>query len=139
MIGAQAFMGCTSLKSIDLPATLSYVDAEAFANTYLTDVTSMSTYPPYLDNKNVFTQSTYDNAKLSVPESALDSYKTDEKWSLFKNIGNVTTSIGSINEDGTTQEPVEYYNIEGMRVSQPSPGSICIRRQGVNVAKISVK
>lgn len=139
MIGAQAFMGCTSLKSIDLPATLSYVDAEAFANTDLTDVTSMATYPPYLDNKNVFTQSTYDNAKLSVPESALDSYKTDEKWSLFKNIGNVTTSIGSINEDGTTQEPVEYYNIEGMRISQPAPGSICIRRQGVNVAKISVK
>lgn len=35
--------------------------------------------------------------------------------------------------------PVEYYNLQGVRVANPAPGMIVIRRQGNNVSKILVK
>lgn len=32
--------------------------------------------------------------------------------------------------------PVEYFNLQGMRVVNPSKGSLVIRRQGTKVAKV---
>ncbi len=37
--------------------------------------------------------------------------------------------------DATTA-PIEYYNLQGIRVASPQPGQILIRRQGPNVSKI---
>lgn len=35
--------------------------------------------------------------------------------------------------------PVEYYNLNGVRISNPTPGTLVIRRQGNNVTKVIVK
>ena len=35
--------------------------------------------------------------------------------------------------------PVEYFNLQGVRVANPERGGIYIRRQGTNVAKVLVK
>jgi len=35
--------------------------------------------------------------------------------------------------------PVEYYTLQGVRVNNPAPGQIVIRRQGNNISKILVK
>ncbi len=35
--------------------------------------------------------------------------------------------------------PVEYYNLQGVRLEEPAPGQIVIRRQGNKVEKILVK
>lgn len=43
--------------------------------------------------------------------------------------------IGSLNEDNGNL-PVEYYNLNGVRIDRPIPGQICIRRQGATVTKI---
>lgn len=35
--------------------------------------------------------------------------------------------------------PVEYYNLQGIRINEPAAGSVVIRRQGTEVSKILVK
>ncbi|MCM1067131.1 MAG: choice-of-anchor J domain-containing protein [Muribaculaceae bacterium] len=37
------------------------------------------------------------------------------------------------------ESPVEYYNLQGLRVAQPTPGAVYIRRQGSTTAKVLVK
>lgn len=50
--------------------------------------------------------------------------------------GKITTSILDIDADANA--PVEFYNLQGVRVSGNEPG-LYIRRQGTNVTKVLVK
>ena len=51
-------------------------------------------------------------------------------------------SVTYVDESGieqtivTNDEPVEYYSLQGLRLANPAPGQIVIRRQGNNVSKI---
>ena len=57
--------------------------------------------------------------------------------SLVSDIASVETGTGScidIQVDPTA--PVEYYNLQGIRVASPAPGQIYIRRQGATATKI---
>lgn len=49
------------------------------------------------------------------------------------------TGIDNINADNNADFPVEYYTLQGIRIGQPSAGTIVIRRQGTSVKKILVK
>lgn len=49
-----------------------------------------------------------------------------------------TTGIGSITADDENA-PAEYYNMLGVRVSNPEAGQIVIKRQGSTVSKVLVK
>lgn len=49
------------------------------------------------------------------------------------------TGIDDIKADNNADCPVEYYTLQGIRVNQPSTGTIVIRRQGTSVKKILVK
>lgn len=48
------------------------------------------------------------------------------------------SAIDNINADNTNA-PVEYYNLQGMKVNAPAAGQIVIRRQGTEATKILVK
>jgi len=49
-------------------------------------------------------------------------------------------AINSVAVDVTGSEaPVEYFNLQGMRVSNPVAGTVVIRRQGAEVSKVLVK
>lgn len=50
----------------------------------------------------------------------------------------VPTGINDVTVDGA-DAPVEYFDIQGIRVSNPQAGQMVIRRQGTNVEKILVK
>lgn len=50
----------------------------------------------------------------------------------------VPTGINDVTVDGA-DAPVEYFNLQGIRVSNPQAGQMVIRRQGTNVEKILVK
>lgn len=54
-----------------------------------------------------FDETTYNSAKLTVPENNLMSYKNDAVWGLFSSIG-VQSLVTSI-----TLDPSEYNGIEG--------------------------
>ena len=49
-----------------------------------------------------------------------------------------SAGISDIVADGA-DSPVEYYNLQGMRVASPAAGQIVIRRQGSDVSKVIVK
>lgn len=50
----------------------------------------------------------------------------------------VPTGINDVSVDGS-DAPVEYFDLQGIRVSNPQAGQMVIRRQGTNVEKILVK
>lgn len=50
----------------------------------------------------------------------------------------VPTGINDVTVDGA-DAPVEYFDLQGIRVSNPQAGQMMIRRQGTNVEKILVK
>lgn len=47
-----------------------------------------------------------------------------------------TDAIDAVAADVDEDAPVEYYNIQGMRVANPAPGQLVIRRQGNKVSKV---
>lgn len=58
---------------------------------------------------------------------------------LYTNPMSVTDDITDISIDDAAAGEVEYYNLQGMRIYEPTPGSVVIRRQGSTVQKIIVK
>lgn len=53
--------------------------------------------------------------------------------SLYTGVESVVDDADSVNA------PVEYYNLQGVRVERPAAGEVCIRRQGSKVSKIVVR
>ncbi len=47
--------------------------------------------------------------------------------------------ITNVTADNDSNAPVEYYNLQGVRVANPEAGQLVIRRQGKNVSKIVVR
>lgn len=61
-------------------------------------------------------------------------------FKLVKNIpmSGDTSAIEAI-EAADENAPVEYYNIQGMRVNEPAAGQLLIRRQGSKVSKVIIR
>ncbi len=57
-----------------------------------------------------------------------------------ENNGNIfvvnTDGVNTINADLDAEAPVEYYNLQGVRVDNPAAGQLLIRRQGNKVEKV---
>lgn len=85
------------------------------------------------------------NSSISDPDNInLVVYLTNRKTGAIenactiKNVGNAELSgIESVTNDNS-DAPVEYFNLQGLRVNEPSNG-IFIRRQGNKVSKVLVK
>ena len=135
-IDSQTFMGCTSLKSITIPESVSQIGSQAFADVDFESVTSLATYPPSVENENAFSNVTYANAYLYVPEEATDNYKTADVWSKFSK-QSITTGIEAIETDAIDAD-AEYYNLQGVKIVNPTSG-IYIRRQGTKNDKVIIK
>lgn len=79
-LGERTFYGCTSLKEITLPETITNLGWECFCGT--TIVTSMATVPPVIDKSEKETSSIPmgEFVLVNVPEASLDSYKSANYW-----------------------------------------------------------
>ncbi|MDE6269509.1 MAG: calycin-like domain-containing protein [Muribaculaceae bacterium] len=51
----------------------------------------------------------------------------------------VPTGISEVTVDTDANAPVEFFNLQGMRISNPQPGTAVIRRQGSHIEKVVVK
>lgn len=74
-----------------------------------------------------------DSYKASVQAISLYS----ETYSPFVTVTAEGSGISSVNGDNSNA-PVEYFNVQGMRISEPTNG-MYIRRQGNEVVKVYVK
>lgn len=79
-LGDRAFYGCTSLKKITLPSTITNLGWECFDGA--TIVTSMAIVPPVIDKSEDETSSIPmgEFVLVNVPEASLDSYKSANYW-----------------------------------------------------------
>ena len=97
-IGSAAFSGCTGLTQVTFPASVTSIGANAFKGcNLLLDVTCLPMTPPSA-SRNCF--STFFQATLTVPATALEVYKTTDPWNMFSNIVGVNTVVGDVNNDG---------------------------------------
>lgn len=90
----------------------------------------------------VSTDSTlYTQCTLFVPGVAVDTYKADPVWGKFKNIVPLETGVIDIKSDypEDNDKSIEYFTIDGQRLTTPEPGTLIIRRQGSRTDKIIVK
>lgn len=164
-IGDGAFINCTSLKSIELPEgpyyigngcfqesgleeiyipqSIEYFNDQAFFVSSLKSVHYNCTLGPWVDifDMQIFNPESYETATLYVPEASIEKIKKTAPWCYFKDI-RTDGCTGIENVDAGSGEPVEIYNLGGVKVCSDvknlSPG-IYIRKQGKERTKIAIR
>ena len=85
-LGELAFGQCTALETLILPSSLKEIGVQTFFKcSALRNITCMAEVPPTA-TANAFDEDCCANAQLSVPESAVETYKATAPWSNFVNI-----------------------------------------------------
>ena len=146
----SAFAECTFMSKISLPSTLTEIGSTAFSNCVgLKEIVCSNATPPAIEKGVVWDDEkeeeyevidTFDgvpeDARLIVPAGAAEAYANADGWDRF---------AGYIEEDDTLtgvesviageNAPVEYYNLQGVKVARPENG-IFIRKQGTKTTKV---
>lgn len=148
-IDRNAFWGCSKLATInftmlDRDSFGSYVRMNilrgAFGNCpAIRSVYLRTTVPPSI-KEDTFDSSVYSSATLYVPEGTkTGGYDSIDGWKLFKTIKELPGSgVDEFISDSNASASVEYFNLQGVRVTEPTKG-IYIRRQGSKIEKVIVK
>lgn len=80
------FSGCSSLSTISIPSSIKTIEGRVFANcSDLADVYCYAERVPSTNNE-AFKDSYIEYAKLYIPASAINDYKSTEPWSAFGKI-----------------------------------------------------
>lgn len=154
-VGKDAFNGCRDLKECHL-AGVEYINERAFYDTGLERVyiecddvlgikseafaksgnislvVCKSYYHIPALAENAFDENVYADASLEVLEDCIRYYDAADGWKKFAHIG-IISGINDVQVD--VNAPVEYFNLQGMKVANPENG-IFIRRQGGKTTKV---
>lgn len=89
-VGNSAFHQCTNLTELTLPNSMTSIGNNAFDRCNLTKITSLIEKPfdiigTTYSNKT-FSEKTYNNATLYVPDGTIERYKNTIGWKEFTNI-----------------------------------------------------
>lgn len=175
------FHGCIYLHTVILPKTLSYIKTDAFASTGLTAITipekvfsiglnafqnttlaeiyCLAPEPPHTRHPHgtvygfPFSNDTYENATVYVPEEYLaiymdtshwgkkDTFIPGEEYAYFRKIkGFDPAGISDVTNDDS-KATIEVYTIQGIRIYDTIPNlsnGIYIIRQGKTTKKVII-
>ena len=84
-IDANAFYGCSSLTSVTIPNSVTNIGGGAFEDCDLIEVISKIENPCNIA-KDIFSNNTFNNATLYVPEGTKNKYKIQDGWKEFVHI-----------------------------------------------------
>ncbi len=139
-IGEWVFSGCSNLKTIYIGDSVKRIDEYAFNDLgeNLTEIISASIVPPTA-HESVFNYNNLDNVTLYVPVGTKTAYANAVAWNRFKNIveDDTKTAISETLIDQSSY-PVEYYNLQGVKITNPTNG-IFIKKQGNKTQKVIIK
>ena len=133
-IKPYAFYNLTTLMSLSLDENVSKIGDKAFyGNKNIRSITCKATMPPACGT-DVFNSVKTDVATLTVPKESVSLYQVADTWMDFWNIiGSDFSGIDETLIDDT--EEAEYYNLQGVKVVNPSSG-LYIKKQGNKVTKV---
>ncbi|MDE7025811.1 MAG: leucine-rich repeat domain-containing protein, partial [Paramuribaculum sp.] len=130
------FMDCPKLKEVVCLGAepLEINDLEDFATRKVHRYNDCQTFE-FMDN--------IDQCVLKVPAGSEEKYRNHPIWGKFKTIygfenGDYTSISNEAKFDTGNNEPEEYFNLQGMKVSNPKQGNIYIHRQGAKVEKVAL-
>ncbi len=130
-IGTMSFASCKALKTLSFPSTLETIGMMAIGCPNLESLECKATVPPTaamwaFDDVNK-------EIPVYVPESSMEAYATAAEWKDFTNFLPALTGVEGVEIENA---PVEYYNLQGIRVAEPKAGNIYLRRQAGKTSKV---
>lgn len=134
MISAAAFSN-TNLKSVYLPSNLFLLALQAFSGCKELKAIYYNTTSPALCFGDPFDETIYKSAVLYVPQNAKSAFESASVWKDFTNI--VEKDFSGVEEISVDENaPVEYYDLNGVQITDPKPGQMVIKRQGHKSTKV---
>lgn len=141
-IAPYTFYNCENLSSVDIPEGVDSVGICTFFTWYgngLRTIIVRKTTPLVYDPRDSFTEWTYQNATLYVPEESIEKYKATAPWKNFRHITKIIAG-GVDTLDMDTDTPAVYYDLNGRRMTSAIiPPGIYIEVRGSKVRKVIVK
>lgn len=134
-VRTKAFCGMTSLKTVFLPAQLKTVCEGAFANcTSLSVVECLSEAAPQCAD-NTFEGVT--GCTVYVPAGCSPAYKEAAGWRHLNIVEKDFAGVGavSVGEESHASD-MTFYSVDGRRVVNPSRGVVIVRKQGAKPRKV---
>ena len=136
-IGRSAFEGCSGLTKVIIGSSVKTIENCAFANIErLGKIYLLNPTPPTCASVDIFNKVNKDKCTLYVPLGSAEAYKTTYVWWDFNNI--IEKEMSGVEEtliDRCEDEHAVYYNLQGVRVENPSNG-LYIKKQGNKVTKV---
>lgn len=162
LIEQQSFQNIGNLNLLSLPNSVENIGGSAFYATNIKVINSKATTPPIVSNSVTFSDKTYKEAILTVPEESLDLYRTADVWKNFAQyktsrindiandgIFNITFNADGITIQKVADQTVSIYDIEGRlmdciisnddSVSRVLKPGIYIVKIGKFITKIMIK
>lgn len=118
-----------------------YVDLGYSKEAIIEGITSIEEWSSMTENDGVTTISV-PTCRFNYPTAPDKAYTWSGRGDAMKATFIINGSMSGIEEVNVSNEenvPVEYFNIQGVRVDKPQPGTIVIRRQGSKVSKMIVR
>ena len=149
IIMANAFNGCTGLKTLNIGKSIKYIGTKAFANIGInTDAFTRASDESLIvechtdeipkTEIDCFEGTYVEAATLLVDDEFVDNYKTTLPWSMFGTIMGINEYKSGINTLSADHQRAAIFSIDGRRLDKPLKG-INIIQTGQDVRKILAK
>lgn len=133
-IGESAFEGCDAITHISIPMSIRHIGARAFLANGIESVDYNSPLPQYFGASQIFSEITYRNATLFVPEGSESLAQIVKPWANFSQISSKDFSgITPIFQENTVpfSGNPQFFNLLG----QPIPQYQLMQQPGIFVSK----
>ena len=137
-IAREAFLDCTKIKRVVIPASITCIEDRAFA--YCINIVSITVYSRTIVtiNANVF-EGVPNTAVLYVPDGSADDYSQSTGWSRFSQIKEgaagdyAHVTLASEHATFCSDKALDFTNVEGLKAYiasgfSPSTGELLLTR-----------
>lgn len=131
-----ALAGTANTIEVNIGENVSVLNDYAFYSCNNLQIVKCYAMIPPMCVSTVFANVDKSTCKIYVPDGTLELYRNADVWKDFVNILEISSlGVEDLVEDDT---PIEYYDLNGIKVNNPSNG-VFIMKQGTKANKVIVK